>query len=160
MTKPTAYEAARDTLAALEHEQTTIDGTLKQAGMTGDGGTYATVMARKHALPTLIDRARRELAPLEMAYYDDQLAQLEIEAAPMAERLEAAWAAVEQARAAHRAVQGEMGTYNVRRQELAGARKRAWRAQQFYEANNETPPPAEQGTVVRSLWQQNAVVKG
>ncbi len=155
-----AYDAARAHLHALEQELATIDAAITQAGLSGDVTTSVQLLARKPALPTLIDQAQRALAPAELAYYDHLLAEVAREAAPLDQRLADAWAAVEQARAVYNALRSEAGMLSVREQELRERRKHAWRRVQYFEAQPETAPRADPGFVVRSVWQQHAYDRG
>jgi hypothetical protein len=93
----TAYEQPYASVAALAHEAETLDTAIHAAAMRGDTGAVSQCLARKHMLPTLLDTARRELAPLELAYLDAELEQARAIAAPLHAALDAAHADVRRA---------------------------------------------------------------
>ncbi len=94
-----AYQQARDRLQALLDEQATLEGRIRDLSAAGQHRAMAEAATRKLILPQLIEHARRELAPLDLAALEEELAEAEAAMPPLRERVEAAQAAVRQAEA-------------------------------------------------------------
>ena len=74
-----ALAAAQRELDALEREYAGIDSAIKRSGLDGDDTGLLRAMARKIALPALIQRAKRQLAPLSLADVEARFAAAEAE---------------------------------------------------------------------------------
>ena len=125
----------------------------------GDDTGLLRAMARKIALPALIERAKRQLAPLALADLETRYAAAEAERVRLHEQLEAKKSALHQAQAEHAAAVGAIQDCDARRHELSKQRNRAQQRVAFYESHPEGLPTSEErGVVVRSIWQQAAEV--
>ena len=156
-----ALAAAQRELDSLEREYAGIDASIKRAGLDGDDTGLLRAMARKIALPALIERAKRQLAPLALADVEARYAAAEAERLRLHEQLEAKKAALHQSQAAHAAAVGAIQDCDARLHELGKQRSRAQQRVAFYESHPEGLPTSEErGLVVRSTWQQYATDRG
>ena len=154
-----ALAAAQRELDSLEREYDTIDTTIKQSGLNGDHQGLLMAMGRKIALPALIERAKRQLAPLALADLETRNTEAEAERLRLYEVAEQKKAALAAAQQAHNEAIWALQDCDARRHELYKLRNRAQQQVAFYEAHPEgLPTPEERGVVVRSTWQQAAEV--
>ncbi len=137
---PTDYEQARETLATLEHEYATVDAAIRAAGMRGDVGTVSTCLVRKHMLPTVLDAARRALAPLELAHFDAELERFGTDAAPLYAAVESAQADVNRAKAVLNHARVAVAVAQDARKELHIQRHAAWRRASAFAAHPDGAP--------------------
>lgn len=122
------YAAAHDHLAALEAELAALEGRIQQAAAAGQMRAVGDALARKAALPHLVDQARRELAPLALAHFDAAIAAAQAEAAPRGRAVEDAHAALLAAQAAYAEAWDAAREHSEHMKELQHQRKLAWRA--------------------------------
>ncbi len=165
MTKQTdtaaALAAAQRELQTLERELEGIDSVIKRAGLDGDNQGLLMAMGRKIALPALIERAKRQLAPLALADLETRYAAAEAERVRLHEQLEAKKSALHQAQAEHAAAVGAVQDCDARRHELSKQRNRAQQQVALFDKYPDGLPTAEdRGVVVRSTWQQFATDRG
>ena len=138
----TACETAREALERLEAGRAAVEERLRAAG---PGQAPAELLARSVALPALIGRARRELAPAALAHHDRQLALLAEEAAALDADFREAQEAGRRAEARRDEVALAARRNAAARRELSSERKQAWR---LVQAHQHQPPAA---TVVAEL---------
>jgi hypothetical protein len=128
----TAYAAARDRLEALERELAGMDGRLRQAAEHDDADALARLLTRQGALPYLLARARRELAPLRLAACEAELADAEAVTEPAYQQMQAAWVAFEEAQ---RALNAATANWHAARFRVQDARQGLRLAQRAADEN-------------------------
>ncbi len=133
-----AYDAARKKLEALEAAQ------ARAADVAGEAPAD---------LATRLERARRELAPLELSYCDHELALLAEEARTLDREYERSQEAVRRAEARRAAALQAARRNDEVRRDLEAQRRRAWHRAHAYETGanpDASPTPAP---VVCLGWQ-------
>ena len=156
-----ALAAAQRELDSLERELEGIDHRIKQSGLNGDDTGLLRAMARKIALPALIERAKRQLTPLALADVEARFAATEAERLRLYEVAEERKAALVAAQQALNEAHGALQDCDERRRELYKARGRAQRQVELFEKYPDGLPTSdERGVVVRSTWQQYAADRG
>ena len=121
-----AYEVATTLLDELTAEAAGLNQRLEAAALSGDRQVFNAAVARREALPFLIEAARHAVVRTEVEALDVRIAAQEAAAEPLRQRVETAQAAVTAAEEERTAARAALQEHNQPLQALQGQRKGAW----------------------------------